>query len=120
MRLLYNQLNANDRKISFLCGHDANIYTILSALDVCDYTLPNSLQKVPFGCNLVISKYTKGDEEFASVSLVYASTDQIRQNKALSMQTPPMEYQLEFKGLQKNEDGLYKYTDLINRISGLI
>lgn len=120
MKLLYQQLNATDRKISFLCGHDANIYTMLSAMDVCDYTLPNSLQKVPFGSNLVINKYTKGGEEFASVSLVYETTDQIRQSKSLNMQTPPMEYKLEFKGLQRNEDGLYKYSDLINRIASLI
>ncbi len=51
----------------------------------------------------------------ASLSLVYQSTEQLRQRTILSLDNPPMRYPLELKGLAKNADGLYLFREVQQR-----
>ena len=39
------ELKTDGRKFTFLCGHDSNIASVLAALDVEEYELPNSIEK---------------------------------------------------------------------------
>ena len=52
-----NELDNDDRIFSFLCGHDSNIGSVLAALDVKEYDLPQATEcKTPIGSKLVFAK----------------------------------------------------------------
>ena len=116
------ELAVPGRKFTFLCGHDSNIASVLAALDVQDYDLPDSIEKkTPIGCKLVIEKFAgKDGHEYAGLSLVYQTTQQLRDRTALTLDNPPMVYQLSLKGLKANADGLYRLEDLRQRFSQAI
>lgn len=122
LKVMSEELALNERKFTFLCGHDSNIASVLAALQVEEYSLPNSIEKkTPIGSKLVIQKWLGRDGvEYASLNLVYQTTDQLRQRTMLSLKTPPMIYQLKLKGLTQNADGLYKFSDLQQRFKEAI
>ena len=117
VKLIDEELSLPNRKFTFLCGHDSNIASVLAALGVEDYTLPNAIEpKTPIGSKFVIEKWVGRDgEEYASLSLVYQSVAQLRARSSLTPDNPPMIYRLELKGLQKNRDGLYLMRDVKDR-----
>ena len=114
-----NELDANGRVFTFLCGHDSNVASVLAALGVEDYELPGAVEvKTPIGCKLVFERWASADgKEFGRVRLLYQSVDQLRKGTMLSGTESPMSVELSFKGLQKNADGLYAYDDLRARIA---
>lgn len=109
------ELNTNGRKFTMLIGHDTNISTLLTALNAKENALPETVAyKTPIGVKILIEKRLGPDGiQYAAVNLVYASDKQMRDLEQLSLENPPMIYPLEFNGLQKNRDGLYRYDDLI-------
>lgn len=111
-----------NRKFTFFGGHDDNIMSLLTALDVCDYKLENALNKrSPVGACLVFSKWkNNAGEEFFKVSVVYETVDQLRHRYELSLDCPPAEYQLSFQSMGKNADGMYKLSDIEKRIDSAI
>lgn len=118
-----DELLSSDRKFTYLVAHDSNICALTNALNVENYSLPNTIEKkTPIGCKFVIEKWQDRESKkvYANVSLVYQTTDQLRQTTPLSLTTPPAIYQLQLKGLQKNELGLYDFNDLIARFNEAI
>ena len=111
--LIRDELSDENRKFTFLCGHDVTVAMVLSALGVENYVLPDSLEKMtPLGAKLVIEKRIGDDgKNYAKVNLVYQSTKQIENVDVLDLNNPPKNYPLKFKNLQANEDGLYLYAD---------
>ena len=122
LQYMFDELNSPDRKFSFLVGHDSNIASVLAALDVEPYTLPNAIeQKTPIGSKLVIEKWTGADgKEYGCLNLVYQSVDQLRGIELLDLDNPPMIVPLHLKGLTANADGLYDMADLLARFSEAI
>lgn len=112
-----DELNADKRKFTFLCGHDSNIASVGAALGIEPYSLPNTIEKkTPIGCKLVFEKWVdKKGEVFVALNLVYQSTEQLRGLKPLDLKTPPMVFELKLKGLTPNNDGLYTFKDVNNR-----
>ena len=110
-------MQTKGRKFTFLCGHDSNIGSVLAALEVEDYSLPNTIEKkTPIGCKLVIEKWENGEGQvFATLKLVYQSTEQLRGMSLLDLENPPMVYPIRLKGLNTNADGLYLFDDLVQR-----
>jgi hypothetical protein len=47
------------------------------------------------------------------VSLIYRSTEQIRSGEMLTLDNPPMRYDLRFEGVETNADGLIAEADLM-------
>lgn len=116
-----SELKNKDRKFGFLCGHDSNIVSVLSALDVEEYKLEDAIEaKTPIGCKFVIEKLKKNNEEFVRLSLCYNSIDQLRHLSLLSDENPPKFCQLKIKGLQANEDGLYRLDDFMKQLDKAI
>ena len=111
-----------DRKFTFLCGHDSNIASILAALDVEDYSLPQTIEgKNPIGMKFVIEKRRGADGiDYAKTELIYASTEQLRNKTTLTLNNPPMIVPIYFKGLTLNADGLYRLGDLQQRFQQAI
>ena len=122
LQVMSEELALKDRKFTFLCGHDSNIASVLAALEVEDYSLPKSIEKkTPIGSKLVIQKWLgKDGVEYASLDLVYQTTEQLRSREMLSLKNPPMIYPLKLKGLTQNEDKLYLLSDLQKRFEKAI
>lgn len=119
---MLSELEQNGRVFSFLCGHDSNIGSVLAALEVEPYELPETVEtKTPIGSKVVIEKFkAKDGKEYADVFLVYASTSQIRSESTLSYSNPPVAFRLHLNGLEENEDHLYQLSDLEQRFSKAI
>ena len=118
MKFLRDELT-NDRKFSFICGHDSNINEILAALDVEEYSLPETVEyRAPIGGKILIERWRGTDgENYASLSLVYMSNAQIQNLSQFTLNNPPKIYPLRLKGLQANSDGLYLFGDVEKRFS---
>ena len=110
------------RKFTFLGGHDDNIMSLIAALRIKDYKLESSLNsRSPVGSNFIISKYKDAvGQEFCTISLLYCTASQLRSLDVLDLDNPLIEKQLEFEGLQKNADGMYKLADVEQRIAETI
>jgi glucose-1-phosphatase len=118
LRTMLEELQAEGRKFTFLCGHDSNMASVLAALEAEEYSLPNTIEKkTPIGCKLVIEKRedTEG-QAFVTLNLVYQSTEQLRSMSLLDLENPPMVFPIRLKGLNANADGLYMYEEFLERI----
>ena len=117
LQYMYDELNADTRKFTFLCGHDSNIASVDAALDVEDYSLPNSIEKkTPIGSKLVFEKWVDAaGKAYVAINLVYQSTGQLKQMSLLDLRHTPQIYALKLKGLTQNTDGLYTFEDVNNR-----
>lgn len=123
LKEMKSELLNNERIFTFLCGHDSNIASVLSALGVKEYSLPCALEKkTPIGGKIVIEKWKdkQNGKEYYSVSYVYQSLKQLRERPLLDLKNPPVKYRLEFKGLNANSDGLYNAKDIIDRFKAAI
>lgn len=117
-----SELTNPTRKFTFLCGHDSNIASVLAALDFESYELPNCIEKTtPIGSKIVMEKWeNKSGEEFVTFKMVYFSVDQLRNLQIIDLNNPPMVYDLSLKNVDKNNDGMYRYEDVIARFDETI
>ncbi len=117
-----SEMDETGRVFSFLCGHDSNIVSVLSAIGCDEYELPDTIErKTPIGCKLVFSKWEAEDgKEYYKVELVYQSTSQLRANEPLSLENPPVRYPLTLVGLLQYDDGLYDAEDVEKRFAQVI
>ena len=122
LRTMLEEMQNDDRKFTFLCGHDSNLGSVLAALEAEDYSLPNTIEKkTPIGCKLVIEKWEDAEGQmFMSLNLVYQSTDQLRNMTLLDLENPPMVFPVHLNGLSANDDGLYPYAELVQRFSDAV
>ena len=118
LRTMFEELQREDRKFTFLCGHDSNIASVLASLDVEDYSLPETIEKkTPIGCKLVIERWEDVEgKPFVALYLVYQSTEQLRNMTLLDLDNPPMVYPIHLKGLVANPDGLYPFEHVLRHI----
>ncbi|MBQ4403911.1 MAG: histidine-type phosphatase [Selenomonadaceae bacterium] len=120
LAVISDELNTTGRKFSFICGHDSNLSSLLTALGVEEYTLPGTIEwRVPIASKIVIKKFRGTDDtEYASLSLVYPSTAQIINREMLTLDNPPMNVALKLRGLQAvDANATYKLSDVLQRIS---
>ena len=122
LRTILQELQSENRHFSFLCGHDSNIGSVLSALEAEDYSLPNTIEKkTPIGCKLVIERWEDAEGQvFAALNLAYLSTEQLRNITLLDLENPPMVFPIRLKGLNANTDGLYPFETVLGRIASAI
>ena len=113
-----NELQEENRRFTFLCGHDSNVASVLAAMGVEEYSLPGTVERdTPIGVKLVFEVYEGPDQQdYCRIRLVYQTTQQIRELEPLDLDTPPASFAPDFKGMEKNADGLYLLEDVYNRI----
>ena len=112
------ELNRNDRKFVFLCGHDSNLASIGAALDMKLPETENALElHTPIGSKIVFEKWSDDTDEYVAVNLVYQAVEQLQGRTLLSLDVPPMVLPVTIGGLTANSDGLYRLTDLDTHIA---
>ena len=116
------ELSAEGRQFCFLCGHDSSIASVLAALGVEEYLLPDAVeQRTPIGVKLVFSRWLDADgAAFYRVSLVYQSVDQLRAITPLDLENPPMIFPLRFEGVTAGDDGMIAEADLLGLLDAKI
>ena len=122
LQTLLEELQVEGRKFTFLCGHDSNIGSVLAALEAENYSLPNTIEKkTPIGCKLIIEKWEDPEGQvYATLNLVYQSTEQLRSMSLLDLENPPMVFPIRLKGLSANDDGLYPFDSVLDRMEAVI
>ena len=117
---LYSEMKNEGRLFSFSCAHDVTLLGVMSSLGVVDYQLPNTLEMhTPIGVKLVFQRLTdEAGANWYDASLVYQSTRQTREVSELTLANPPMKYALDFKGVEKNADGLIAEADFLGLFEG--
>ena len=112
------ELQRDDRKFMFLCGHDSNLASISAAMRFVLPETENAIElHTPIGSKLVFEKWSNGSEEFVAVNLVYQAVDQLHGRTLLSLDTPPRVSSIQVEGLTPNADGLYRLSDLDARFA---
>lgn len=108
------ELGQDGRRFTFLCGHDSNQSSLLHALGVADYELPDTIEtKTPIGGKILFETWeSAAGEKFCNIRYVYATTEQVRNLDLLSLEAAPASYDLEFDGLKRNADGLFALADV--------
>lgn len=121
LKVINAELSLN-RKFTFLCGHDSNLVSIFAALDVEDYSLPQTIEtKTPVGGKFILEKRRGTDGNiYVTAKLIYQSAEQLRNKTTLTLDNPPMIVPIYFKGLARNADGLYRLEDLQARFRQVI
>ena len=119
---LRDEMTAEGRKFTFLCGHDSNIASVLAAMNAEEYLLPDTVeQSTPIGVKLVFERrVAENGEAFWKVSLVYQSTQQLRTLEQLTLENPPVKYAIQFKGVAVNDDGMIPESDLFALLDTVI
>ena len=110
---LESELKNDDRKFSFFCAHDVTVLGTLSALGAEPYSLPDSIETLtPIGVKLLFERWRDREGKvWYRVDMVYRSTEQIRNSDMLTLADPPLRYDIDFKGITKNKDGLISEAD---------
>ena len=107
-----------NRKFTFLCGHDVNLTSIGAALRLNLPETEHALEvRTPIGSKLVFEKWSDGCEDYVAINLVYPKYSQMHARTLLSLEEPPMVQPVTIEGLTANSDGLYRLTDLDNRMA---
>lgn len=122
LKEMQSEMSADGRQFTFLCGHDSNIMSVLSALGAEDYKLPEAIEyKTPIGCKLVFSKWRKENGEvFWDVDLVYQTTEQLRSVDILTEEDHPAVVDIDLAGVEQNGDGLYPDKEIKERFTKAI
>lgn len=120
LKEIRDELTEEGRKFTFLCGHDANIASVLAALNYGDYLLPETVeQHTPIGVKLVFERWlTNENEAYYKINLVYQSTKQLRSMEQLTLENPPVIYPLLFDGM--NAEGMMEEAELLALLDGAI
>lgn len=107
-----NEQMAGNNKISVIVGHDSNIATLLAALQVQPYDLPEQWENTPIGGKLMFEVWKNKQNEARQVRLqyVYQTTQQIRQLTPLSFDNPPRHYPLIMQACQADSQGFCQKT----------
>ncbi len=112
------ELQRDDRKFMFLCGHDSNLASIGSALRM---QFPETEQAfelhTPIGSKLVFEKWTDGTEEYVAINLVYQAVSQLHGRLLMDLAAPPMVKAVTIEGLTANSDGLYRLSDFDGQLA---
>jgi len=122
LQLILDEMQDERRVFSFLCGHDSNVSSVLTALEAENVDLPGSIEKrTPIGCKLVFETFCGADGvKYADILMIYATAAQLRSEAALSYSNPPAGVKIKLKGLKENADGLYTLIDVQQRLSKAI
>jgi len=104
---LVAQDKANAPKVTLMVGHDSNIASLLSALQVKPYELPDTYEKPPIGGQVVFERWhdAKNDKDLLKVEYVYQTADQLRDADVLSLKNPPKRVTLQLTGCQTDANG---------------
>ena len=83
-------------RINLMVGHDSNLTSILTRLQVAEYQLPGQMEITPIGGKLVFAIWRDAHQQrWLSLDYLYQSVEQIYQGSLLSDANPAQRYPLQ-------------------------
>ena len=115
------ELQDSNKKFAFLCGHDTNLIMLMTVLGAGDYHVPETIvDKAPIGGKIVFEKRRGQDGElYINAYMIYQNDRQIRNCEILDLKNPPKRYQITLSSIERNADGLYRYSDFQNLLKDI-
>lgn len=122
LQTILSEIQNENRIFTLLCGHDSNVGSLLASLRAEELNLHNTIEKhTPIGCKVVFETFKGADGiDYADILMVYASAAQLRAESTLSYSNPPMCVKIKLQGLKENADGLYRLSEVEQRLSEAI
>lgn len=114
--------NTDKAKFTFLVGHDSNVASMFSALQIKPYVLPNQFETTPIGGKVFFERWkdnTTG-EQFIKIEYKYQSTEQMRNLAQLNRTNPPQNVVLEMTGCPTNEQGFCSFDTFKTAMSNIM
>jgi glucose-1-phosphatase len=113
---------ANGPKVALMVGHDANIASLLTALQFKPYQLPEQYERTPIGGKIMFQRWhDKGNNrDLMKVEYVYQSAEQLRNGDVLTLKHPPRRVTLRLEGCPTDVNGFCswdKFTEVLNQAS---
>ncbi|MFS2224899.1 bifunctional glucose-1-phosphatase/inositol phosphatase [Pantoea sp. B65] len=104
---LIDQDKATAPKVTLMVGHDSNIASLLTALNVKPYELPGQNERTPIGGQIVFERWhdSKNNKDLVKVEYVYQSSEQLRDAEPLSLKNPPQRVTLQMQGCETDANG---------------
>ena len=111
------EMARDGRKFAFLCAHDLNLGSVLTALSAAPDELPGAIEtRTPIGGKLVFSRWlSPNGDVFWDVDLVYQTPEQLRDVDILTAVHSPAVLDLSFEDLPQTDDGLFPEAALMAR-----
>ncbi|MBJ3815950.1 bifunctional glucose-1-phosphatase/inositol phosphatase [Shimwellia pseudoproteus] len=93
--------------VTLLVGHDSNIASLLSALEVENYQLPGQFERTPIGGKILFERWhnAKNNQDNIKLEYVYQSTQQLRDGAPLNLAHPAQRVTLSLKGCPVDSHG---------------
>lgn len=114
--------HSNDKaKVTFLVGHDSNVASIFSALDIKPYQLPNQFETTPIGGKIIFERWkdNKTGQNLLKIQYFYQSTEQLANMIPLTRDNPPQMVTLEMKSCPVNAAGFCDFNVFIKYLNSV-
>ncbi|CAK9884633.1 MAG: Glucose-1-phosphatase [Candidatus Erwinia impunctatus] len=105
--------------VIMLVGHDANIASLLSSLDVKPYSLPGQYEATPIGGMVQFQRWLdkKNNKQLVKIEYVYQTTEQLRNATPLSLASPPQRVTLALDGCQVDSNGFCSWDTFLQQVN---
>ncbi|MGL9772913.1 MAG: histidine-type phosphatase [Sodalis sp. (in: enterobacteria)] len=99
--------------LTLLAGHDSNIASLLAAMKVRNYQLPDQFERTPISAAIVFQRWDddKQNRDLMKIEYVYPTSREIRNDRALSLASPPRRVTLVIEGCPLDVAGFYPMSD---------
>ncbi|WP_085247171.1 bifunctional glucose-1-phosphatase/inositol phosphatase [Gilliamella mensalis] len=104
--------NGETAKFTLLVGHDSNVASLFSAMQIQSYNLPNQFETTPIGGKVVFQKWrdNRSGENLMKIEYFYQSTEQIRNLSPLNRHNPPQKVTLTMTNCPTNVKGFCSFS----------
>lgn len=109
-------------KVTILVGHDSNVASLLAALKVEPYQLPDQFETTPIGGKLLFERWrdSRTDKQFIKIEYIYQSTEQIINRSVLNRDNPPRKVTLHMADCPTDNQGFCDYKIFKSYLDNLV
>ncbi|WP_437609064.1 bifunctional glucose-1-phosphatase/inositol phosphatase [Erwinia sp. V71] len=109
-------------KVTLMVGHDSNIASMLTALNVKPYNLPGQNERTPIGGQVVFERWhdSKNNKDLVKIEYVYQTAEQLRDAQPLTLKTPPQRVTLQLQGCDTDTNGFCSWEQFTQVLDGAL
>ena len=108
--------------VTVMVGHDSNIASLLTALNVKPYQLHGQNERTPVGGKIMFQRWhdSNRNRDLMKMEYIYQSSEQLRNTETLSLRSPAQHVTLELKDCPVDENGFCNIERFNKVISGIV
>ncbi|CAK1546499.1 unnamed protein product [Leptosia nina] len=115
LNYVYNILKDDSKKFTLLVGHDSNLYSVMAAIGIKPYNLPEQYELTPIGGKIVFQKWhdARTGKSLLKIEYIYQSTSQLRNGEMLTESNLPKRVTLAVKNCDVDNEGLCPWDEFL-------